>query len=325
MKKRLLEILIIFAAVAVLLAGCSAEESGKQADEAGKNEQTKKEGPAVRVATYIDAEGELLGNIIMIMLQENGIQVVDKTKLGTPDVCRKALLQGEVDVLVAYTGSGLYWFNDNDLKTWKDPVKGYEKVKQLDKEKNDIYWLTPAPANNTYRICTTKELAEKYNLKDMSDFARYVNEGNPVKLICDQAWADDVEGLKSMERAYGFKLNKDQLITLSHGNTAEMLKALANGTNGVNFSECYTTDGQIDDLGFVVLDDPKNTQLAYLPAALVRGEIYKAYPEMEEILKPVFESLTDDVLRALNKQIAYEGKSGKDVAMSYLKEKGFIK
>jgi osmoprotectant transport system substrate-binding protein len=46
---------------------------------------------------------------------------------------------------------------------------------------------------------------------------------------------------------------------------------------------------------------------------------------MEEILKPVFESLTDDVLRALNKQIAYEGKSGKDVAMSYLKEKGFIK
>lgn len=324
MRKGFVFLAVLVLILGAVLTGCSKAKTETQTNKTSETKQQKKEGPPVRVATYIDSEGELLGNIILIMLEKNGIPVVDKTKLGTPDVCRKALLQGEVDVLVAYTGSGMFWFNNNDVEIWKDPMKGYETVKKLDKEKNDIYWLTPSPANNTYRICTTKELAEKYNLKDMSDFARYVNEGNKVKLICDQAWVDDEAGLKSMQKAYGFTLSKDQMITLSHGNTAEMLKALANGTNGVNFSECYTTDGQIEDLGFVVLEDPENTQLAYLPAPLVRGEIYRAYPEMEEILKPVFESLTADVLRKLNKQIAYEGKSGKDVATSYLKEKGFI-
>jgi osmoprotectant transport system substrate-binding protein len=85
-------------------------------------------------------------------------------------------------------------------------------------------------------IYTTREMAEKYNLKTMEDFGRYVNEGGKVKLICSQLFADSNLGLEGFEKAYGFKLTKDQLITLSHGNTAEMLKALANGTNGVNFS-----------------------------------------------------------------------------------------
>lgn len=314
---------VLLFALALLFSGCTYKESVTEKAER-KAEGVKKEADVkVRVASYLDSEAEVLGNMVLILLERNGIPTVDKTKFGTPDICRKALLQGEIDLLITYTGSGQFWHNDQ-TDVWSDPVKGYERVKQLDKEKYNIIWLTPSPANNTEMICTTKEMAEKYGLKTMEDFAKYVNNRGKVKLICSQSFADSELGLKGFEKAYGFKLSKDQLITLSHGNTAEMLKALANGTNGVNFSLCYGTDGQLEDLGLVVIEDPKSVPPVYLPCPAIRGEVLKVYPQIADILKPVFESLTADVLRKLNKQVAFEGKSGRDVATQYLKEKGFI-
>jgi len=322
--KTLYVLFLLIVAAGVLLQGCAnSKTDGGNEKEQKKESVQKKEGPPVRVASYLDSEAEVLGNMVLILFEKNGIPVVDKTKFGTPDVCRKALLQGEIDLLITYTGSGQFWHNDN-TDVWSDLQRGYERIKQLDKEKYDIIWLTPAPANNTEMICTTREMTEKYNLKTMEDFARYVNQGGKVKLICSQSFADSELGLKGFEKAYGFKLTKDQLITLSHGNTAEMLKALANGTNGVNFSLCYGTDGQLEDLDLVVLEDPKSVPPVYLPCPAIRGEILRKYPEIETILKPVFESLTADVLRRLNRQVAFEGKSGKEVATEYLKEKGFI-
>lgn len=322
MRKRAVYLLVLALIFALLLMGCSKSTTETSPDSKTSSEQTEKK--PVRVASYIDTEAQVLGNIVLIMLEKNGIPVEDKTNLGTPDVCRKALTQGEIDLLITYTGSGQFWHNDTDSDVWSDPQKGYERIKQLDKEKYNIIWLTPAPANNTELICTTRELAEKYNLKTMEDFARYVNEGGEVKLICSDSFANGERGLKGYEKAYGFSLSPDQLIILSHGNTAEMLKALANGTNGVNFSLCYGTDGQLEELDFVVLEDPKSVPPVYLPCPAIRGEVLEQYPEIEEILKPVFESLTADVLRNLNKQVAFDGRSGKDVATDYLKEKGFI-
>lgn len=318
--KRLVILCVAFLLALGLITGCSQPEQSKDEKKPG-DEKTEKKTP-VRVASYLDAEADVLGNMVLIMFEQNGIPTVDKTKFGTPDVCRNALLQGEIDLLITYTGSGQYWFNDYS-DDWRDAEKGYEKVKELDKEKNNIIWLTPAPANNTDTIATRKEIAEKYNLKTWEDFARYVNEGNPVKLIASQSFIDEEFGL--FEKAYGFKLDRKNIITLSHGNTSEMLKALANGTNGVNFSLCYTTDGQVEELGLVVLEDPESVPPVYLPCPAVRGEIYEMYPEMKEILKPVFESLDAPTLRKLNKQVAFDGKPGKEVAMQYLKEKDFIK
>ncbi|MCX7831416.1 MAG: ABC transporter substrate-binding protein [Actinobacteria bacterium] len=321
MKKGLAVLFISLVVMTTLFFGCSkqSEDKGRSKIE-GSDKSSKK---AVRVASYLDSEAEVLGNIVLILLEKNNIPVIDKTKFGTPDVCRKALLEGEIDMLITYTGSGQFWHNDQS-DVWSDPEKGYQRIKKLDKEKHNIIWLTPAPANNTEMLCTTKELAKKYNLKSMHDFARYVNEGGKVKLICAQSFADSEYGLKGFEKVYGFKLNDDQLIKLSHGNTAEMLKALAKGTNGVNFSLCYGTDGQIDDLGLYVIEDPESVPPVYLPCPAIRGDVLKIYPQIEEILKPVFQSLTADVLRNLNRQVAFEGKSGKDVAREYLKKKGFI-
>lgn len=280
----------------------------------------------VTIATMLDSEGSVLGQMILQVLNANGIETVDRINFGTPDILRAALENGEVDLVVDYTGSGQYYHPEDatDTSIWNDPVKGYEFTAKLDLEKNNIVWLTPSPANNTESIAIRREFSETNNITDMAQLAAYINAGNEFKLIAASSFVENPMGLLGYEEAYGFKLSNDQIIALSSGNTAEMLKALAEGTNGVNASLVYGTDGALDKLDLIVLDDPKHIPPVYLPAPVIRKEVLDTYPEIEALLKPIFESLTLEVLQNLNAQVAYDGKDASSVAKAYLEDNNFI-
>lgn len=307
---RVRNLLILSIVCALLLSGCSGN------DEASK-------GP-VTVATMIDTEGAILGNMLILLLEDNGFEAVDKVGLGTPDILRKALIAEEVDLVVDYTGSGQYYGAVADAATWSDPTLGYEATKAFDKEENNLVWLTPAEANNTEMLAVKKAFAEENGLKTMSDFADYVNEGNAVKLICSSSFAENTLGLLGYQEAYGFELTADNLIVLSHGNTAEMLKALNEGTNDVNVSLVYGTDGSLTEMDMIILEDPENVPPVYLPTPIIRGELTEEYPELNDVFTATFNSLDLVTLQGLNAKVAFGGEDAREVAMAYLEEKGLL-
>ena len=279
----------------------------------------------ITVATMIDSEGAILGNMMILMLEKNGFKTNDKTEFGTPDILRKALVAGEVDLVLDYTGSGQYYHTVTNTDDWSDAKKGYELTKKLDKEANNIIWLEPANANNTESLAIKEEFSKLNNIKTMADFAGYVNKGGKVKMIISSAFAENIKGLRGLEEAYGFKLKGDQLVTLASGNTAEMLKALAEEKDGINISLVYGTDGSLEQMKLVVLDDPKSIPPVYLPTPVLRGVLYEKYPEIGTILKPLFSSLTIEKLRSLNAKVAFDGQDAKTVAKDYLTTEEFLK
>ncbi len=279
----------------------------------------------VVVASKIDTEGALLGNMIILMLEKGGIATENRTEFGPTPMVRKAIAAGQIDLYPEYTGNGAFFFGLADDPLWKDSSKGYRKVKELDLKANGVVWLTPAPANNTWAIAGRKDVADKNRVYTLEDFARYVNEGGKVKLAGSEEFVNSAAALPAFQEAYGFTLRKDQLLTLSGGNTAQTEKAAAQGVNGVNFAMAYGTDGQLAALGLIVLEDTKGVQPVYEPAPIVRKEILDKYPKIETILKPVFESLDLVTLQTLNARIQVEGVDAKEVARTYLKEKGFLK
>jgi osmoprotectant transport system substrate-binding protein len=276
------------------------------------------------VASKIDTEGALLGSMIILMLEDNGFQTVDRTEFGPTDVIRKAIISGEIDLYPEYTGNGGFFYSDTDSSIWKNPEQGYQKVKELDREEHGIVWLTPAPANNTWALAIRKEVAEEHNVWTMEDFGRYVNEGGSVKIAGSEEFVNRPDALPAFEEAYGFELEKDQLLILSGGNTAQTEKAAAEGTDGVNVAMAYGTDGQLAALGLWVLEDTKGVQPYYQPTPIVRGEVYEKYPEIEDILDEVFKSLDLVTLQELNAGIAIEGQPARGVAAQYLRENGFL-
>ncbi|MBN1320765.1 MAG: ABC transporter substrate-binding protein [Thermoleophilia bacterium] len=321
MKKSAGLVILLLLALAAGLVSCGGEESAEEST----TPSSAAPGPAVRVGSLLDAEGTLLGSMVIQMLEANGIKTEDKTKLGTPEVVRAALVQGEIDATIDYTGSGQYYHEgeEGDPK-WKNAEQAHAAIKQLDKDVNDLIWLTPAPANNSEFIATTRSLAEKESIATMADFAAYVNGGGKVKLIAAQSWIDNPLGLKGYEDAYGFTLTNDQLIALSTGNTAEMLSALAKGTDGVNFSLAYGTDGQLSELDLVIITDTEDIPPVYEPTPVFRGDSVAAYPQIEDILAPVFLSLDQAKLQELNARIAFGGEDPRAVATSYLEANGFL-
>jgi len=307
MKSTLRAFALVLAAAA--LAACGSGRAGKA---------------PITVATMVDSEGALLGKSMVLLLQAKGYQVVDKTGFGTPDVLRKALEAKEVDLVVDYTGSGQYYHEGQDPAVFTDEVRGYETTRRLDMEKNDIVWLTPAKANNTEALAMLRPFAEANGIEDMADFAAWVNAGNPVKLICAVGFAENPNGLPGFEKAYGFALRKDQVILLESGNTAQMLKALVEGTDGVNVSLVYGTDGALDKMNVMVIRDPKSVPPVYLPAPVVRGEVLRKHPELEQLFVPLFESLELETLQHLNARIAFDGEDAAEVARGYLVDIGLL-
>ena len=97
---------------------------------AGESEESQTAKGPITVASKIDTEGALLGNMIMKVLDENGFAVDNRTEFGPTDVVRKAIIAGEIDIYPEYTGNGGFFFSDTPSDVWKDREAGYELVKE---------------------------------------------------------------------------------------------------------------------------------------------------------------------------------------------------
>ena len=276
------------------------------------------------VASKIDTEGALLGNMIVSLLEAHGLAVENKLQLGPTNIVRAAILAGQIDIYPEYTGNGALFFHLEQDPVWKDWAKGAAKVAALDREQNHLVWLAAAPANNTWTIALRQDLAERHNLRTMADLAKYLASGGAIKLAASAEFVESPAALPAFEATYGFHLKDAQLLTLSGGNTAATLRAAAERTSGVSAAMAYGTDGALAALGLTALEDDKGAQVVYAPAPVVREGVLQQHPEIAKLLDPVFATLTLETLQQLNAKIAVEGEDAAAVAVGYLKSKHFL-
>ena len=277
-------------------------------------------GAPVVVSSKLSSESAMIGEMIHLVLSAAGIPTVDRLKIGATPVVRRALLDGEVDLYVEYTGNGGIFFNMPLDPAWKDFRKGYELGARLDYARNRIVWLTPAPASNAWALAVRRDVAEAHHLRTMSDFARWVSGGGQVVLACSAEFAN-AGTLRSLEGTYGFKLTSDQLIVLAGGETTAMITAAAARTNDTNTAMVYATDGGIAAANLVVLEDDKHDQPIYAPVPLIRESVLRAYPDIAALVKPLMQSLDRDTLQHLNERVQVDGEAIESVARAYLDRK----
>jgi osmoprotectant transport system substrate-binding protein len=279
----------------------------------------------VRVASKIDTEGALLGQLIVQLLEAGGVKTENRLQLGNTQIVRRALVAGEIDLYPEYTGNGAFFHADEKNPAWKQLDAGWQRVRTLDADKHQLTWLAPAPANNTWAIAVRKDVAAAQGLKSLVDFGRWVSAGGQVKLAASAEFAERPDALPAFQAAYGFKLNQNQLLLLAGGDTATTLKAAAQRTSGVNAAMAYGTDGPVAALGLVVLEDPLGAQPVYAPAPVVRADVLKRQPQIATLLAPLFRTLDTATLQRLNAQIAIEGQDARRVAAAHLKATGLVK
>lgn len=329
MKRRILMVLLCMALTSGLICGCGGKTSdSSNSSDSGKEEtESKNPGDPIKISTLAETEGTSIGKLMVCALIANGYEVEDNTGTAANiNVMREAVINGEVDLIFDYDGDA-YWYLDDDaqapsLDDFRTPGKGWEIIKAYDVEKNNITWLNPSQANNTFAIAVTNQFADENNIDDLHDFADYVNNGGEVKLITPAYWLDDDSNLPAIEKTYGFTLDREKQCQIVDGLNERMV---AEGVDGVNCGLVFADQGSLLALDMRTIKDPEHAELIYAFCPVIANGTLEKYPEIEEILKPIFESLTDEDVISLNSQIQIDGKSGDDVANEYLKEKGYIK
>ena len=279
---------------------------------------------AVVVSSKLSSESAMLGQMIRLLLTAQGIPTVDRTRIGATPVVRQALLAGEIDLYVEYTGNAGLFFNNAADPAWKDLEQGYELGARLDYAANRIVWLTPARASNAWALAVRADLAQAHQLRTMSEFGRWVAGGGHVVLICSAEFAN-AGTLRSLERTYDFTLRSAQLIVLAGGETAATIAAAAAGTNGANTAMVYGTDGGIAAARLQILEDDRHDQPVYAPVPVIRESVLRQYPQIAAIVKPLMDSFNRELLQRLNERVQIDGESDEAVALDYLKNKGWLK
>jgi osmoprotectant transport system substrate-binding protein len=279
---------------------------------------------AVVVSSKLSSESAMIGHMIRLLLNADGIATVDRMTLGATPVVRKALLSGEVDIYVEYTGNAGFFFNVASDPAWKDLQRGYQLGSRLDLAANHIVWLTPANASNSWALAVRRDVAAANNLNTMTDFGRWVAGGGKVVLACSAEFAN-AGTLRSLEKTYGFTMKSAQLIVLAGGETSATIGAAAARTNGTNTAMVYGTDGGIDAANLQILEDDRHDQPIYAPVPIIREAVLAANPQIAQLVKPLMESFTRETLQRLNARVQIDGESAQSVAEDYLRTRGLLK
>jgi osmoprotectant transport system substrate-binding protein len=278
----------------------------------------------VVVSSKIDTEGGVLGHIILQVFEANEIPTTNRLQLGGTPIMREAITAGEIDIYPEYTGNAAFFFNEADRDIWSDAQQAYARAAELDEEANDIIWLQPAPANNTWAIAVRRDLAEEHGLETMSDLGRYVSGGGEIKLAASSEFVNSPAALPAFQATYDFTLSANQIVTLSGGDTAATIAAAARQTSGVNAAMVYGTDGGIAASGLKVLEDDEGVQPVYQPAPIVRASVLEEYPQIPDLLDPVFRKLDLETLQELNGRVQVGGEPASAVARDFLTREGVL-
>lgn len=280
-------------------------------------------GSPVRVGSKNFTEQLVLGQIMVQLLKDRGIPVSDKTNLGGTNVNRDALLQGQIDVYMEYTGTAwLTFFKKKEVV--RNPEELYKKVKALDKKKNDLIWLKPCKFNNTYAIVMKEKTAAMDNINTLSDWARFIKK-HPGKMTVavGPEFYSRIDGFKGMMGHYGLVFGKD----IPDSNVSKMelsitKKAVRDGK--VLCGMAFATDSAIIDYNLRVLKDDKNYFPIYNPAPVVRASVLKQHPKMAFVLNQIGGSLDTKTMQRLNYRVNANGEKPSAVAKSWLRGVGLI-
>ena len=196
------------------------------------------------------------------------------------------------------------------------PEDLYSAVEEADAA-NDVAWLEPAPFEDTYRIATSAEFADEHGLETTSDVAEFVAANPDQGSICAASeFLNRDDGLPGLQRAYGFEFT--EVVELDLGLIYTQVG------DSCNFGEVFSTDARIVSNDLVVLEDDQDFFVPYNGAMTVRQDVLEENPDIAEIMAPIAELLTDDVITELNSQVDNDGEEYADVAQQFLRDNGFI-
>jgi len=269
-------------------------------------------GARVAVGSKDFTEQVILGEILAQAIEaKTGLPVERRFDLGG-NLAHEALVAGEIDLYVEYTGTALLAILKSPPLT--DPEEVYRRVKSDYMSRFKIQWTEPLGFNNTFAILVRAEDAQRLNLKTVSDAAKVSSQW---RAGFGQDFMSRADGYPGFARVYGFHFEETREMDLS-------LTYRALAEKQVDLIAGNSTDGLISRYGLVQLEDNKRYFPPYDAVPVVRQAALESHPALGEVLKQLGGILTIDEMRKLNFAVDGEKRQPQEVAREFLTQKKII-
>ncbi len=263
--------------------------------------------PELTVGSKNFAEQLILGELVSQHLENTlHIHVRRKLDLGGTLLAHKALQAGEIDLYPEYTGTALTAIlkqpPDSDAVAVLTKVRdGYRPLK--------LEWSDPIGFNNTFAMVIRKDDAEARNAHTITAAAGFEKGW---RLGVGYEFVSRPDGLPGLIGTY--RLNtKGSVKTMDLG---LLYKALEQGQ--VDMVAGNSTDGQLSQKEFVVLEDDRHYFPPYEAAWVVRSDAYQKFPALTDALSKL--KLNTDQIRGLNHELEGKHTPVREIAKKFLVE-----
>lgn len=301
MLKKICKVLLIL----LLCSGCSFPGLGKSANENG-----------IVIASGNTTERQILSEIVSQMI----MHYIPDTKtslinnLGSTLLIVQSLEKEYANISGAmYTGTSLT--GELGLPSTTNPEEAMRGVVEGYAQQYDSVWFPSYGFENTYAFMVTKEVAQKYDLKNISDLEEVKDS---IRVGVDNAWIKRKgDGYEDFKKVYGFDFE--------HINSMEIgLVYNAVYANKMDVVLGYSTDGRIASYDLVLLEDDMNLFPPYETSPVVTKKILRIYPEIETILLKLEGEIDSRQMQELNRLSDDEHFEPYTVAKKFLEENNYF-
>jgi len=251
----------------------------------------------LRVGAKHFNEGYILSEMVALLLEDAGYEVDRKFNLGGTAVCFEALKNGALDVYPEYTGT--IW---SEILKNKTPLDFDELSKNL-QQRYALENSMPYGFNNTYALLVKPELANKLHLKTIHDLAQY----STLKGGISYEFLKREDGWENLTKVYKFK---QKPVGLEHGLAYQ---AILNSK--IDFTDAYSTDGEIAQHGLILLEDDLGFFPRYEAVSLYRASLP---PKAKKALSKLTNILTEQEMQRLNAMALFQKQNHRDIARTFL-------
>ncbi|WP_082423245.1 osmoprotectant ABC transporter substrate-binding protein [Paenibacillus dakarensis] len=269
----------------------------------------------ITIGTQTYTESKIIAEMYKALIEEHtGLKADIIPDLASSSLIIKAMKRNDIQMATLYTGE---IFNSHF------PISGTKDRAQVLKEAQDGFqkyfgftWMNPLGFENTYAFTVRKDIAESNGYTKISDIKKDMDN---MKLGVDTTWLErSTDGYPAFSKAYDIKFGQVFPMEISL-----VYSAVAN--KQVDIVLAYSTDSRLKAYELQTLEDDEQFFPPYDASPVLRSDLLKEHPEIEDAISPLIGLLDADTMISLNYQVDIEKKSEREVAIAYLKEQGLLK
>ena len=263
-------------------------------------------GRPLRIGSKNFSEQVILGEIAAQGLEARGVHVDRRLNLGGTFVCHQALKAGELDIYPEYTGTAFTAILAR--KPVSNPELVRAEVAREYRKRWNLVWSPPLGFENTFALVMRRDDAARLHISKISDLAAHPE----IRPGFGYEFLEREDGFPGLARTYGLRFTR-RPVQMDLG---LLYQALA--SRKVDLVAGNSTDGLIDAIGGIVLEDDRRYFPPYEAAFVLGAEVWKR-PEVRAFFESLAGTINPATMRKMNAAVDKDKRRPEDVAREFLR------